>query len=311
MGRLIEGRWTTEWYAPDNEGRFVRPDTVFRRQIEADGRFSPEAGRYRLFVSLACPWAHRTLIVRALKGLEDALPVTVVDPLMGDDGWVFQPEDPDPIGGFRFLRELYVHADAAYTGRVTVPVLWDTREGTIVNNESREIIRMLDEAFHSLGKPSVQLCPPALREEIDATLDAIYEPINNGVYRAGFATTQSAYEEAVREVFEALDRWDAHLADRRYLCGDSLTEADICLFTTLVRFDAVYVNHFRCNLRCIEDFPNLSGYLRDIYQTPGVAGTVDFEHIKGHYFRSHPFLNPSGIVPAGPLLDLTTPHRRA
>ncbi|TVQ97257.1 MAG: glutathione S-transferase family protein [Deltaproteobacteria bacterium] len=311
MGRLIEGQWSTQWYDPDDDGRFVRPSTVFRDRIEAGGRFAPEAGRYHLYVSLACPWAHRTLIARVLKGLDDVISVTVVDPYMGDDGWTFQDDDPDPIHGHTFLREVYTSADSAYTGRVTVPALWDRQEGTIVNNESREILRMLDHGFAGLATRDLDLCPPDLHDEVERILDAIYEPINNGVYRAGFAETQQAYDEAVGEVFEALDQWDAHLADHRYLCGSRMTEADICLFTTLLRFDPVYVSHFKCNVRRIADYPHLSGYLRDIYQTPGVAATCSIAHIKEHYFRSHPFINPTRIVPVGPALDLDAPHGRA
>ena len=318
MGRLVEGRWTTAWYTPDEEGRFVRDETLFRRRVTADGSsgFAAEAGSYHLYVSYACPWAHRTLITRALKGLEAAISISVVDPLMGDEGWVFSEAPgciPDAVNGARFLREIYVKAEPRYTGRVTVPVLWDKRGATIVSNESREIMRMLDLEFDGACEPAragVTLCPTALREAIDETLDAIYSPVNNGVYRAGFATTQQAYEEAVRDVFEALDRFDVLLGTRRFLCGDVLTEADVAMFTTLYRFDPVYVGHFKCNLRRIADYPNLSGYLRDVYQAPGVAGTCNLAHVKAHYYRSHAHINPIGIVPLGPEMDLSAPHGR-
>jgi putative glutathione S-transferase len=316
MGRLVEGRWTTEWYKPDAAGRFVRESASFRDRLTADGSsgFPAEAGRYHLYVSLACPWAHRTLLVRALKGLTEAITVSVVDPFMAEHGWTFSTGPgcvPDTVNGAAYLHEIYTRARPDYTGRVTVPVLWDKRRGVIVNNESREIIRMLDTEMDAVGDPSVSLCPPALRAEIDGVLDAIYAPINNGVYRAGFAATQAAYDEAVVEVFAALDHWDAVLAGRRYLCGATLTEADVCLFTTLVRFDAVYHGHFKCNLRRVADYPNLGGYVRDVYQTPGVAGTVDQGHIKQHYYRSHEGINPTRIVPRGPILDLDAPHDRA
>lgn len=309
MGVMVEGEWREDWYEPDEDGRFVRPDTVFHGRLGSP-EHPVEAGRYRLYVSYACPWAHRTLLVRALLGLEDALPVTVVDPIMLEDGWRFGHEgDTEPLYGLSFLRELYQRADNRYTGRVTVPVLWDTKAETIVNNESRELIRMLGRGFGA--NSPLDLCPSELESEINDTISAIYEPINNGVYRAGFATSQSAYDEAVNELFQALDRWDAHLAERRWLVGNRFTEADICLFTTLVRFDPVYVAHFKCNLRRIADYPNLSGYVRDIWQLPGVAETCDLHHIKAHYFRSHPMINPTGIVPAGPVLDHDQPAHRA
>jgi putative glutathione S-transferase len=316
MGRLVEGRWTTEWYTPGPEGRFVRGETVFRGRITADGSsgFPAAAGRYHLYVSLACPWAHRTLIGRALKKLEAAVSVSVVDPFMGERGWVFGDGPgctPDTVNGAETLWQVYVAARPDYTGRVTVPVLWDRERRTIVNNESREILRMLDTEMDAYGDASVTLCPPGRSAEIDRTIDALYEPVNNGVYRAGFATTQAAYDEAVADLFAALDGWDAILARRRYLLGDVLTEADVCFFTTLVRFDAVYHGHFKCNLRRIADYPHLSGYLRDVYQTPGVAGTCDFDHIKQHYYRSHERINPTRIVPRGPILDLSAPHQRA
>jgi putative glutathione S-transferase len=315
MGRLIEGVWSTEWYTPDEKGRFVRGETAFRDRVSADGStgFLAEAGRYHLYVSYACPWAHRTLIVRKLLGLEEAIGISVVHPFMGRDGWSFDEAPgtiPDPIHGARFLWEIYTHARAGYTGRVTVPVLWDKQKKTIVNNESREIIRMFDTAFSGLTGRRDTLCPEALRERIDQTIDAIYTPVNNGVYRAGFATQQGAYEEAVSELFAALAHWDAVLGERRYLLGDQLTEADICLFTTLLRFDPVYHGHFKCNLRRLADFDNLWGFVRDVYQTPGVAETCRIDHIKQHYYQSHDTINPTRIVPLGPILDLDAPHDR-
>ena len=312
MGLLIEGRWHDQWYDTKNSGgAFVRPETQFRQWVKADGStpFRPEAGRYHLFVSLACPWAHRTLIVRALKGLEDVIGVTVVDPLMREQGWTF-PE-PDPITGSTRLYEVYAKAKPDYTGRVTVPVLWDKQTGTIVNNESAEILRMLNREFDAFGDPSVDLYPEDLAEEIDRLNAFVYDRINNGVYKAGFATSQDKYEQAFDALFAALDELDGRLATRRYLLGERRTEADWRLFTTLVRFDAVYVGHFKCNLRRIADYPNLSGYLRDLYQVPGVAATVNFAHIKRHYYASHTMINPTGIVPKGPALDLDAPHDRA
>ncbi len=307
MGMLINGQWSTKWYEPDAKGHFVRSVTQFRDWITADGSsgFAAEPDRYHLYVSYACPWAHRTLIVRKLRGLESVIPISVVDPLMFDEGWAFSDNPgcvPDPISAAPFLRDVYTRAVADFTGRVTVPVLWDKRRGTIVNNESLEIVRMFDTAFleAGLGDPGVCFYPEALRAQIDQTVEAIYQPINNGVYRAGFATTQSAYDEAVHALFDALERWDAVLAVQPFLCGDVVTEADWCLFTTLVRFDLVYHLHFKCNIKRIADFPSLSRYLRDLYQIPGVAGTCNFDHIKEHYFRSHPSINPHRVVPAGP-----------
>ena len=323
MGLLIEGKWSTDWYdTKSTGGRFVRKDSAFRDAVRADGStpFAPEAGRYHLYVSLACPWAHRTLIARKLKGLEDAITVSVVHPYMGENGWTFVNEDEtagviaDPLHGASFLHEVYTQADSKYTGRVTVPVLWDREHQTIVNNESSEILRMFDSEFAALAKGSgndVKLYPEALREEIDEVNAFIYPNVNNGVYRAGFATTQEAYDEAVREVFAALDVLDARLTDQRYLVGDAPTEADWRLFTTLVRFDPVYVGHFKCNLRRIEDYPALSEYLRDLYQTPGVAETVNLEHITRHYYESHPTINPTGVVPIGADPGLDRPHGRA
>ena len=311
MGLLIEGRWQDQWYdTKTTGGAFVRPETQFRDWVKADGStpYRPEAGRYHLFVSLACPWAHRTLIVRALKGLTDVIGVSVVDPLMREEGWTF-PE-PDPVTGSTRLYEVYAKARPDYTGRVTVPVLWDRKTGTIVNNESAEIIRMLNREFDAFGDPSVDLYPADLAGAIDELNAFVYDRINNGVYKAGFATSQEKYEQAFDALFAALDALDARLSDRRYLFGDRRTEADWRLFTTLVRFDAVYVGHFKCNLRRIADHPNLSGYLRDLYQVPGIAETVNFAHIKRHYYASHTMINPTGIVPKGPALDLDAPHGR-
>ncbi len=319
MGRLVDGEWRDEWYdTKSSGGRFVRKDSAFREWVRADGStpFAPEAGRYHLYVSLACPWAHRTLIVRRLKRLEDAISVSVVHPFMGKEGWTFENPDGTPgciedtVNGARVLHEIYTRADPRYSGRVTVPVLWDRERETVVNNESSEILRMFNREFDALGDASVDLYPEALREAIDAMNAYVYPRVNNGVYRCGFATTQEAYAEAFAELFEALDRLDRELGERRYLVGDRITEADWRLFTTLVRFDAVYVGHFKCNLRRIADTPNLSGYLRELYQLPGVAETVSFEHIKRHYYESHDTINPTGVVPIGPQLDLDRPHGR-
>lgn len=316
MGMLVEGQWQDKWYdTKSTGGRFERKQSAFRDTITADGSsgFKAEAGRYHLYVSLACPWAHRALIMRALKGLEEMIPVSVVNWLMLENGWTFDPAPGvtgDPIHHARTLWQVYTAADPAYTGRVTVPVLWDRQSGTIVNNESAEIIRMLNSAFDDIGATPGDYYPVAHRAEIDEVNARIYDHVNNGVYKAGFATTQEAYEEAVGPLFETLDWVEQRLAGNRWLVGPSMTEADIRLFTTLIRFDAVYVGHFKCNIRRIADYPALSGYLRDIYQTPGVAGTVDFQHIKGHYYQSHRMINPTGIVPAGPELELDAPHGR-
>ncbi len=314
-GMMVDGAWKTEGDIPRENGRFMRSTTSFRGWISSDGGtdFPAEAGRYHLYIAWACPWAHRTAIMRRLKGLEDAIGLSAVGSFMGDDGWAFYDEPgviPDEVNGTRFLREVYARADPGYTGRVTTPVLWDKERETIVNNESREIIRMLDEEFGGISTAGAEFAPEDLREPIDATIDAIYEPINNGVYRSGFATTQEAYEEAVTDLFEALDHWENVLGSRRYLCGDRVTEADWCMFPTLVRFDAVYHGHFKCNLRRIVDYPNLWGYVRDLYQYPGVAETVNMEHIKKHYYRSHESINPTRIVPKGPILDFSGSHGR-
>lgn len=315
MGMLVDGKWSPEWYKPDSKGRFQRPETRFHNRVTADGSsgFKAEAGRYHLYVSLACPWAHRAMIIRRLKKLEGTIGVSVVDYFMGEDGWVFT-ERPgatlDAINKKKFLRDIYLLADPNYTGRVTVPILWDKKEKTIVNNESREILRMLDTEFDEFGDGSVSYAPAGLRGKIDETLTAIYEPINNGVYRSGFATTQEAYEEAATELFDALDHWEKVLGSQRYLCGDVITEADWCLFATLVRFDAVYVGHFKCNLRRIVDYPNLWNFVKELYQVPGIADTCNFDHIKRHYYQSHETINPTRIVPKGPIIDFDEPHDR-
>jgi glutathionyl-hydroquinone reductase len=300
MGQLVDGIWHTGWYEPDAHGAFQRPDTRFRRRPEA-----VTAGRYHLYAAWACPWAHRTLITRSLRGLTGAISVTMVDPHMGDDGWVFRPDDPDPIGGAQLLRDVYLRADRHYTGRVTVPVLWDRQTATIVNNESREVMRIFDLELAALAQDpmSPSLAPPELLGEIDRVLDAIYTPINNGVYRAGFATSQSAYDTAVRELFTALGQWDAVLGEQPFLCGAQMTEADIALFTTLLRFELVYYAHFKCNLKRLRDYPNLWRFTRRMYQHPGVRPTCQLDDIKTHYYWSQPSVNPTRIVPLGPSLE--------
>jgi len=317
MNMLVDGEWRTDTYQLTNEdGEFERQTTPFRDWIrdESEARFQPENGRYHLYVSYACPWAHRTLLVRALKGLEDPITVDVVDPFRDEDGWQFTPEKDgctqDSLYGSDYLRELYVKADPEATCRVTVPVLWDTETETIVNNESREILRMLNTEFEEVATRDVDLYPVGYRDDVDRLIDEIYEPINNGVYRAGFAKSQAAYDRAVTELFDALDHWNEVLTDQRYLAGDRFTEADICLFTTLVRFDQVYHTHFMCNRKFIHQYDSLWPYLRDIYQTPGVAETVRMDHIKEHYYTTHPDVTPTRIVAVGPELDFEAPHDR-
>jgi len=322
MGLLIDGKWSNRWYDTSSSGgRFVRTDAQFRNWITPDGSAGPsgeggfeaEAGRYHLYVSLACPWAHRTLIFRKLKKLEDLVSVSVVSHFMGDDGWTFDTETGstgDDLYGRDFLRDIYIRAKPDYSGRVTVPVLWDKKRETIVSNESSEIIRMFNSAFDGLTGDDTDFCPDELRDEIEAVNDFVYPNVNNGVYRAGFATTQEAYEEAVADVFDALDRLEDRLSGQRYVTGGTITEADWRLFTTLVRFDPVYVGHFKCNIRRIADYPNLSNYTRDLFQVPGVAETVDLDHIKRHYYASHDTINPTRIVPAGPQIDYAAPHDR-
>lgn len=322
MGLLVDGQWQDKWYDTEaSGGRFVREDAGFRNWVTADGSAGPtgvggfkaEANRYHLYVSLACPWAHRTTIYRKLKGLEDMISLSVVHPFMGDKGWTFAEGAgviADPIVNASYLYEVYVAAKPNYTGRVTVPILWDKKTNTIVSNESSEIIRMLNSAFDEAGATDVNFLPKALLAEIDTINEFVYSAVNNGVYKAGFATTEAAYKEAVVTLFDALDTLEARLAEQRYLLGDTITEADWRLFTTLVRFDAVYVGHFKCNIRRIVDYPNLWGYLRDLYQVPGIAETVSIEHIKAHYYTSHANINPTRIIPVGPLLDFNEPHDR-
>ncbi|MGB2318603.1 MAG: glutathione S-transferase family protein [Candidatus Puniceispirillum sp.] len=323
MGLLQEGRWVDQWYnTKDTNGRFVRRSPQFRNWITPDGAagisgsggFKAESGRYHLYVSLACPWAHRTLIFRALKGLEDMISVSVVHWYMVDRGWTFEAADgviADTVNGADYLYQIYTSAKPDYSGRVTVPVLWDKKTGTIVSNESSEIIRMFNAAFDDIGARSGDYYPAALRGEIDELNSRIYVTLNNGVYKAGFATTQQAYEEAVMPLFDTLDWLEDRLSTQRFLTGHQITEADWRLFTTLVRFDPVYVGHFKCNLRRIADYPNLSGYVRDLYQQTDVAATVNMQHIKDHYYASHETINPTRIVPVGPDIDYDLPHDRA
>jgi len=326
MGLLVDGVWTEdssgkEFGSRTPDGQFVRKPTVFHNYVTADGSpgptgkggFPAERGRYHLYVSLACPWAHRTLIFRKLKKLDDVISVSVTGALLGKKGWEFSTEPGatlDTVNGRSTIADIYVLADPHYNGRASVPVLWDKKQRTIVNNESSEIIRMLNSAFDAFTDVRTDYYPAALRGEIDRINDVVYSTVNNGVYRAGFATTQSAYEEAARALFATLDELEQRLSRQRYLVGPPTTEADWRLFTTLVRFDAVYYSHFKCNLRRIVDYPNLGNYLRDLYQVPGVAETVSLDHIKRHYYGSHRFVNPTGIVPIGPLLDFTKPHDR-
>ncbi|MCO6059184.1 glutathione S-transferase family protein [Pseudomonas sp. MOB-449] len=321
MGLLIDGNWHDKWYDTAKDGRFQRESARRRNWITADGTSGPsgeggfpaEAGRYHLYVSLACPWAHRTLIFRKLKGLEALIDVSVVSWLMLEQGWTFDPQHGstgDRLDGLQYLHQRYTQDSPDYSGRVTVPLLWDKQTGRIVSNESSEIIRMLNSAFDHLTGNRLDFYPQALRSEIDALNERIYPAINNGVYRAGFATTQDAYEEAFHTLFDELDQLDALLGKRRYLTGELITEADWRLFTTLIRFDAVYYGHFKCNLRRLEDYPNLSGWLRELYQWPGVAETVSFTHIKHHYYASHRTINPTGVVPLGPAQDFSRPHGR-
>jgi len=322
MGLLVDGVWQDQWYdTKQSNGKFVRKESSFRNWVTADGSPGPqgdggaeaEPDRYHLYLSYACPWAHRALIFRKLKGLEKLISISVVSPDMMNMGWEFSKfpgSIPDSINHSRFLYEVYCKADSNYSGRVTVPVLWDKKQATIVNNESSEIIRMFNSAFNEITGNKLDFYPQKLRNEIDKINAFVYDKINNGVYKAGFATTQKAYAEAVKELFTALDELEVRLAKQKYLIGDVLTEADWRLFTTLVRFDPVYVGHFKCNLRRLIDYPNLFGYTCELYQMPGIDETVNMEHIKGHYYRSHTTINPTGIVPAGPELDYTQSHGR-
>jgi len=315
MGLLQNGQWVDQWYDTDaSEGEFRRQNSYFRNWVTPNGEAGPngetgfkaEKGRYHLYVSLACPWAHRTLIFRQLKQLGDYIDVTVVNPIMLENGWEMQ----DSLHELDFLYELYLKADESYEGRVTVPVLWDKRTGTIVSNESSEIIRMFNTAFNHLTGNTNDYYPEPLINTVEDLNTRIYDTINNGVYKAGFATTQSAYEHAFFTLFDSLDWVEGILSRQRYLAGDQLTEADWRLFTTLIRFDAVYVGHFKCNRQTLAEYPQLSAYVRELYQVPGVAETVNFDHIKTHYYASHRTINPSGIIPLGPEQDFTLPHGR-
>ena len=323
MGLLQNGKWVDQWYDTESTGgRFVRKLPQFRSWITADGTAGPggdagfkaEADRYHLYISHACPWAHRTMIYRTLKGLEDIIPVSVVHWYMADKGWTFQAGDgvvADPLHSADFMHQIYTAAMPDYSGRVTVPVLWDKHTKTIVSNESPEIIRMFNSAFDKAGALPGDYYPEDKRTEIDDLNERIYESVNNGVYKCGFATTQQAYEEALGPLFDTLDWLDNRLSTQRYLTGSTITEADWRLFTTLVRFDPVYVGHFKCNIRRIVDYANLSEYVRDLYQQPGIAGTVNMQHIKDHYYASHESINPSRVIPAGPDIDFTESHNRA
>jgi len=322
MGLLQDGKWVDQWYDTESTGgRFVRKLPQFCSWITADGSAGPtgdagfkaEADRYHLYVSLACPWAHRTLIYRSLKGLEDMIPVSVVHWYMADNGWTFQTADgvvADPLHNAEFMHQIYTVAMPDYSGRVTVPVLWDKKTNTIVSNESPEIIRMFNTAFDNVGAKAGDFYPKELRTEIDIINNRVYETLNNGVYKCGFATTQEAYEEAIEPLFATLEWLENRLSSKRYLTGSIITEADWRLFTTLVRFDPVYVGHFKCNLKRIVDYPNLSGYVRDLYQQPGVSDTVNMQHIKDHYYTSHESINPSRVVPKGPEVNFMATHDR-
>jgi putative glutathione S-transferase len=320
MGLLVNGAWQEDISRTSN-GRFNRPTTSFRNFVTADGSagptgeggFAAEPGRYHLYVSLACPWAHRTLIFRKLKKLDDVISVSLTEPLYGKTGWEFgttQGGTPDHVNGKKTLAEIYLIADPHYTGRVSVPVLWDKKRRTVVSNESSEIIRMLNSAFDAFTDVHTDYYPAALRDEIDSMNDLVYPTVNNGVYRAGFATSQEAYEEAARGIFNTFDQLETRLAKQRHLASNQITEADWRLFTTLVRFDSVYHGHFKCNLRRLADYPNLWNYTRDLYQVPGVAETVSIEQIKRHYYGSQRNVNPTGIVPIGPIIDFNAPHDR-
>lgn len=317
MGLLVEGKWYDEWYdTKSTGGRFVRKDSQFRNWITPDGSAGPtgEAGfkaepdRYHLYVSLACPWACRTLIMRSIKGLEDMITVSVVNPIMLENGWTFEPYEgmiPDPIFHADYLYQVYTKVDPNYSGRVTVPVLFDKKQQKIVNNESAEIMRMFNSAFDQVGAKTGDYSPNALLSKIDDINAKVYANVNNGVYKAGFATKQEVYKEEVEKLFQALDELEALLSSQPYLVGDQITEADWRLFTTLIRFDSVYYGHFKCNIRALTSYPNLWRYTRELYHFPGVSQTVNFEHIKNHYYRSHKNINPNGIVPVGPKLDLS------
>ncbi|MCQ8232844.1 glutathione S-transferase family protein [Pectobacterium carotovorum] len=323
MGQLVDGVWHDTWYETKSTGgHFKRSESAFRNWVTPDGApgltgkggFPAQSGRYHLYVSLACPWAHRTLLMQQLKGLEDHIAVSVVHPLMLDHGWTFgtdfEAATGDSLYQHEFLYQLYLHAMPDYSGRVTVPVLWDTEQHTIVSNESADIIRMLNSAFDGVGATAGDYYPEALRAQIDELNGWIYDKVNNGVYKAGFATSQSAYDESATTVFAALSDLESILAKQRYLTGEQLTEADLRLWTTLIRFDPVYHTHFKCDKYRLSDYPNLFGFLRDIYQMPGIADTVDMAHIRHHYYRSHGTINPHGVISLGPEQDLNQPHHR-
>lgn len=317
MGLLVDGKWHDQWYDTEgNGGRFIRTEAQYRNWITPDGSpgptgeggFKAEPNRYHLYVSMACPWANRTLIMRKLKNLEDMISVSVVNPLMAENGWTFEPAVgviPDPVINATYLHELYTHVDPNYSGRVTVPMLYDLKQNKIVNNESSEIMRMLNTAFYGVGAKEGDYYPKELQEEIDAVNELVYHNVNNGVYKAGFATNEGVYQEEVGRLFKTLDQLEARLENQRYLVGDQITEADWRLFTTLIRFDSVYYSHFKCNIRQIRDYKNLWRYTRELYNWPGIAETVNFKHIKEHYYRSHKNINPTGIVPVGPILDFS------
>jgi len=317
MGLLIDGKWFDKWYDTESTGgHFIRQDSQFRNWITKDGSpgpsgeggFKAESNRYHLYISLACPWASRTMIMRSLKGLEDMISVSVVHPLMEENGWTFEPDEgvaTDPVLNADYLHQIYTHVEPEYTGRVTVPVLYDLRQDKIVSNESSEIMRMFNSAFDDIGAKEDDYYPEELQLEIDAINDKIYPNVNNGVYKAGFATKQNVYDEEVTRLFNTLDELEERLDTQKYLVGDQLTEADWRLFTTLIRFDSVYHGHFKCNIKRLTEYDNLWKYTRKLYNYPGIAKTVDFKHIKEHYYRSHKTINPTGIVPKGPELDLS------
>ncbi len=315
MGLLVDGKWHDQWYdTKASNGKFVRQDSKFTNWISEDSEFKPESGRYHLYVSYACPWAHRTLIMRKLKGLEEHISVSVVNPDMLSQGWVFDGyvgATEDHLYQSTYLHQIYTKAVPDITTRVTVPVLWDKQTQQIVNNESSQIIRIFNSSFNQLTGNQLDFYPEPLHTEIDEVNDFVYDNVNNGVYKAGFATSQEAYSEAVQKLFSALDKLEEKLAEQRYLTGNQITEADWRLFTTLVRFDAVYVGHFKCNLKRIADYPNLDNYVRDLYQQPGIAETVNMDHIKRHYYYSHDMINPTRVVPDGPILDFNAPHDRS
>lgn len=322
MGLLVEGKWVDKWYDTEsNQGEFIRQNSKAHHWITKDGSdgpngekgFKAESGRYHLYVSLACPWAHRTLILRKLKDLEPHISLSVVSYNMLEHGWTFDEEtgsSGDAVNGFKYLHELYTLDNPTYTGRVTVPLLWDKKQHQIINNESAEIIRMFNHAFNHITGHQANFYPAELRHKIDKINSFVYEKINNGVYRCGFATSQAAYEKAYQQLFAALDHIESILSHERYLTGAQITEADWRLFTTLIRFDSVYHGHFKCNRQRIEDYPNLSAYTRELFQWPGIADTVNFHHIKHHYYYSHKMINPNQIIPVGPEINYQSPHHR-